>query len=86
MSLFEQDKTVLANDIVTREEFVIRPGDTQTIDKLLPPETQAIGVMAAFRDLNRAQWRALAILAPAKDNTVVIELEDVMVKTTQSAL
>ena len=86
MSLFEQDKTVLASDIVNREEFVIRPGDTQTIDKLLPPEAQAIGVMAAFRDLNRAQWRALAVLTPAKDNTIVINLEDVTVKTTQSAL
>ena len=86
MSLFEQDKTVLANDIVTREEFVIRPGATQTIDKLLPPETRAIGVMAAFRDLNRAKWRALAILAPAKDNTVLINLEDVTVTATQSAL
>ena len=86
MSLFEQDKTVLASDIVNREEFVIRPGDTQTIDKLLPPEAQAIGVMAAFRDLNRAQWRALAVLTPAKDNTVVINLEDVTVKTTQSAV
>ena len=86
MSLFEQDKTVLASDIVNREEFVIRPGDTQTIDKLLPPEAQAIGVMAAFRDLNRAQWRALVVLAPGKDNTVVINLEDVTVKTTQSAV
>jgi len=85
MTLFDQDKTVLANDIVTREEFVMRPGETKAINKLLTPETQAIGVMVAFRDLNRAKWRALATLTPGKDNTVSVEFEDVSVKTTQSA-
>ena len=85
MTLFDQDKTVLANDIVTRDEFVMRPGETKAINKLLTPETQAIGVMVAFRDLNRAKWRALATLTPGKDNTVSVEFEDVSVKTTQSA-
>jgi type VI secretion system protein VasD len=85
MLLFDQDRSALAGDIVVREEFVMRPGDTKVVDKLLSPETQAIGVMAAFRDLERAQWRGVVALTPGKDNTVVIDLADVFVKMSQSA-
>jgi type VI secretion system protein VasD len=85
MALFDQDKSVLAGDIVTREEFMLRPGEKKAIDKLLSPDVQAIGVMAAFRDLERAKWRAVAVLAVGKDNVVVIDLEDVAVRIAQSA-
>jgi type VI secretion system protein VasD len=85
MALFDQDKTVLAGDIVVREEFVLRPGETKTIAKLLAPETLSVGVMAAFRDLERARWRDVVVLSAGKDNTVVADIKDVFVKLTQSA-
>ena len=85
MMLFDQDKSVLAGDIVAREEFVLRPGESKGFNKLLAPETQAIGVMAAFRDLERAKWRGVAMLAAGKDNTVAISLDDVYVKVAHSA-
>ena len=84
MALFDQDRTVLASDIVVREEFVMQPGETKAINKLLAPETQAIGVMAAFRDLEQARWRGVALLTPGKDNTVTIHLEGVFIKITHS--
>ena len=61
-------------------------GETKAIDKLMPPETQAVGVMAAFRDLEPARWRGVALLMPGKDNAVTIHLEGVFIKTTHSAL
>lgn len=79
MALFDQDRTVLASDIVVREEFVMQPGETKAIDELLAPETQAIGVVAAFRDLKRAPWRGVALLTPGKDNTVTTHLEGVFI-------
>ena len=85
MAMFEQDRSVLGADVVAREEFVMQPGSTKAIDKLLSPDAQALAVMAAFRELDRAQWRGLVNLAPGKDNVVTIELEDVAVKLRQSA-
>lgn len=79
MALFDQDRTVLASDIVVREEFVMQPGETKGIDELLAPETQAIGVVVAFRDLKRAPWRGVALLTPGKDNTVTTHLEGVFI-------
>lgn len=85
MALFDQDCTVLASDFVVCEEFVMR-GETKAVDKLMPPKTQAVGVMAAFRDLEPARWRGVALLMPGRDNTVSIHLEGVFIKTTHSAL
>ena len=75
--LFDQDRSALASDIVTREEFVMRPGESKSISKPLAPETKAIGVMAGFRDVERARWRAAAMLIPAKDNVLTVVIDGV---------
>ena len=75
--LFDQDRAALASDIVTREEFVMRPGESKSISKPLAPETKAIAVMAAFRDVERARWRAVAMLIPGKDNVVTVVIDGV---------
>ena len=75
--LFDQDRSALASDIVTREEFVMRPGESKSISKPLAPETKAIGVMAGFRDVERARWRAAAMLTPAKDNVVTVVIDGI---------
>ena len=84
-ALFDQDRAALASDIVAREEFVLRPGETKAIDKLLAPDTQAIGVMAAFRDIERARWRAVAALTPAKDNIVTVVVDGIELRAVQTA-
>jgi type VI secretion system protein VasD len=85
MALFDQDRSTLAADLVTREEFVLQPGEIKTIDKLLDKETVALGVMVAFRNLEKAQWRAMAPLAAGKDNTVAVLLDGIVVRIGQSA-
>ena len=84
-ALFDQDRATLASEIVAREEFVLRPGETKAIDKLLAPDTQAIGVMALFRDLERARWRAVAALTPAKDNIVTVVVDGIELRAIQTA-
>ncbi|CAL8475246.1 type VI secretion system lipoprotein TssJ [Caballeronia sp. S22] len=66
-SLQTQDKTLLANDLVKRDEFEMRPGDKKQILRRGDPETTAIGVIAAYRDLPNAVWRETFALSPAPD-------------------
>jgi type VI secretion system protein VasD len=80
ISLFEQDKTVLADDLIARDEFTMQPGEKKIINKVLSPQTRVIGLVAAFRDIERAQWRGIATVAPGKDNSLSIELDDVSVR------
>ena len=72
MSLYEKDQTVLGADIVVRDEFVIQPGEIKTIKRLLAADTKSIGVLAAFREIEKARWRAVVAVIPNKDNLVTI--------------
>jgi type VI secretion system protein VasD len=56
-SLFDKDTATLGAELVQREEFLMRPGDQKALPMKFGPEVKAIGVMVAYRDLERARWR-----------------------------
>lgn len=58
MSLFQRDQAELGADLLLREEFILQPGESRKLDRTLQAQTQFIGVFAAFRDVDRARWRA----------------------------
>ena len=86
VSLFEKDQSILGADIVVRDEFVLKPGESKTINKALAADTKFIGVVAAFRDLERARWRAVTAVQPNKNNVVAISLDGIAVQTITTAL
>lgn len=85
VSLFEKDQAVLGPELVSREEFVMRPGETKPVTKPLSPDTKFIGVMVAFRELERARWRAVVPVAAGKKNVVSIDLSDITVQVKRSS-
>src|SRR5262249_11320020 len=56
--LYNNEQVVLGADLVGRDEVTIAPGGTQQLVKELKPGVTAIGVVAAFRDIQHANWRA----------------------------
>lgn len=64
-SLFEKEAETLDGDLIGREEYDLRPGETRPYRRQLQPDTKFIGVAAAFRDLENARWRQAAPV-PAK--------------------
>jgi len=85
VTLFEREQQALGPDLVAREEFVMRPGDKRTLDKKLSPDTRFIGVMVAFRELERARWRAVIPVAVNRTNEVAISLDDIAVQATRTS-
>lgn len=69
-SLFEKDKETLGAESVAREEIQLQPQENRKFERELQPDTRFIGVVAAFRDLERAKWRA-ALAVPAHKTTPV---------------
>ncbi|BCQ27649.1 type VI secretion system lipoprotein TssJ (plasmid) [Caballeronia sp. NK8] len=57
-SLQDKDKTVLADDLVARDQFLLRPGEHKTIARNANEASTALGVIAAYRTLPSAVWRA----------------------------
>lgn len=62
ISLSERDKDALGADLLSREEFVMRPGEAKALTKKVSPEARYIGITAGYRDLERAQWRAITAI------------------------
>ncbi|MCR5882497.1 type VI secretion system lipoprotein TssJ [Rhizobacter sp. J219] len=85
MSLFEKDQALLAGELVSREEFVLRPGESKPINKPLSPDTKFIGVMAAFRELERARWRAVVPVVAKKKNVVEITLDGIVLQAKRTS-
>ncbi|MCB1915710.1 MAG: type VI secretion system lipoprotein TssJ [Rhodocyclaceae bacterium] len=75
-SLWDNDQQTLAGDLNTREEMVLRPGDTHSIQRTTQPDTRFIGVVAAYRDLERAVWRASVPVVAHKTLPLSIKLDD----------
>ncbi len=84
MSLYQRDQAELAAELVSKEEFTLAPGETRPWAKTLSPDTRFIGVMAAFRDLERSRWRSIVPVTPGKKQQIVIRADALSVTATVS--
>jgi type VI secretion system protein VasD len=74
-SLWDRESQSLGGELVAREELHLRPGEHRTFERTLQPETQYVAVVAAFRDLEHAQWRGSLAVVPHEKQTITIRLE-----------
>ncbi|EDW0318292.1 type VI secretion system lipoprotein TssJ [Salmonella enterica] len=56
-SLHDNDKSVLTDDLVRRDSFILRPGEEKKLRRPLNAQTTAIGVLAGYRNLAKSVWR-----------------------------
>jgi len=66
-SLDKNDKTLLTQDLLVRDEFVLRPGESRDIERKLNPDTKVIGLLVGYRDLGKATWRSIQKLPAAPE-------------------
>ena len=83
--LLDSDTTILAQDLVSKREIEIKPGEKQSFSRSTPLETQYIGVIAGFRNLDGATWRATTEIKPEHSALVVVKLtaQTVTINVTQ---
>lgn len=72
LAVFDAEEKTLGAELITRDEFVLKPSERRTLDVVLTPETRFVGALAAFRDFRRSEWRAI-IPAPRSGLTVSLE-------------
>lgn len=68
-ALYDKEQATLGNDLISRDEMLLKPGDSVRLTKPLPPDARAIAAVVAYRDLERAAWRAVQSLPPAPPPT-----------------
>lgn len=80
--LFDDEQKVLGAELISRDEFVLAPAESRTIDVALSGETRYVGAIAAFRDIRNAQWRVL-VPAPRSGLTVAVEKARIVVSPSE---
>ncbi len=57
-TLFERDQAILGADLIAKEEIQLRPGESRRIVRELPSGARILGVIGAYRELEKSNWRA----------------------------
>jgi type VI secretion system protein VasD len=58
-SLFKDDRNVLGEDRVSRQEYVLQPGETRLVRRRSDLSTRFIGVVVGYRDIESSVWRSV---------------------------
>jgi len=90
-NLFDADSGAIDADLIQRTNMQIQPGESLPIASEFDPETTHIGVLAAFRDIDNADWRTVLPLPekklteklnPFSDKRLVVRVDDLSVSAT----
>jgi type VI secretion system protein VasD len=74
-ALYEKEQETLGADLIGREEYHLRPGETRPYQRQLQPDTKFIGVVAAFRDIETARWRQTAVVPAKRRPTLTVGVQ-----------
>lgn len=75
-ALFNNDKETLAADLVRKQELLFQPGESKKITLNPDAEVSSLGVFAAFRALDTAQWRAVAVVQAHQTQKINVSLKN----------
>ena len=62
-ALMDREKATLGDESAGSEEIVLRPGESRKMTLAPKPGVRYLGVAVLFREIDRAQWRAIAPIA-----------------------
>ncbi len=73
-TLYEQEKTALGADLLVQDQRLIKPGEVRRLERTLQAEAHYLGFLAAYRDIDQAQWRAIVAVSPNQTTTIKVNL------------
>ena len=82
MALFQGDQAALGAEMLAKEEMTLRPGETRPYMKTLAGETRFIGIVAIYRDLERATWRTVVPVQPGRAQKLTVRVGELAVSAT----
>ena len=73
--LFYDGRATLGGDLLGIQELEIKPGLKEDRMEDFSPETRILGVVAGYRNLNNATWRASTAITPEQENSVLLTID-----------
>ena len=67
-TIFDNETKVLGKSMLAKDEMEFKPGEKRHIERATNPQTHFLGIIAAYRDIDNARWRAVAVI-PEKSHS-----------------
>ena len=78
-SLYNEEAATLGDDLVYREEFSLMPGGKKLFNRTPAVDTQYLAVIAAFRNIDQAIWKAAVPIPAERVTNLIIQLDSLSV-------
>jgi type VI secretion system protein VasD len=82
LALYQADQATLGTELVQRDELVLQPGETRPYQRQLSADTRFIGVLGAYRNLERAVWRSVAAVQPGRAQRLLLRADSLALTLT----
>lgn len=82
--IYDSEVKFFKNSLVNQHEFTIKPGEKIEWKEYLHDDTTHLGVIAAFRNLDDAKWRATYELKTTATNHVTIALKGLSISISKN--
>ena len=73
--LINNSNKVLGNDLIDKQTIEIRPNLRSSSTISLSNNTEYLGIVAGFREIDSADWQALVEIIPETRNVILVNLE-----------
>jgi type VI secretion system protein VasD len=73
-ALYSNPTATLSSDLLDKHEIEIRPNQKLDIKQTISPDANYIGILAAFRNPDAAQWRQIIPVTPGSNVKLKINL------------
>ncbi|WP_250501242.1 type VI secretion system lipoprotein TssJ [Caballeronia sp. GAWG1-5s-s] len=86
-TLYGKDQATLGADLNAKNEFLLKPGERQSVEQAVQPGTKFVAVMSAYRDIEHSRWRATVPVPPNQTTVVSVRVDraDVSVAAQQAS-
>lgn len=84
-ALFDNAEATLGADLLAVEDIMMSPGDLKPYEGAFDPQTRFIGVVAAYRDINQAQWKSIVPM-PERNMMKLLRRGELTIKADRLAV
>ncbi|KIG09302.1 putative lipoprotein [Caballeronia concitans] len=74
-TLYGKDQATLGGDLNAKNEFLLKPGESRSVEQTVQPGTKFVGVMAAYRDIERSRWRITEPVPPNQTTVMNVRVD-----------
>lgn len=75
-ALYDRSAAELGAELVTREDFELKPDETFEIKREFGLETRYLGIIAAYRNIDTATWKRTIAIESDSNSEILIQLTD----------